>query len=84
VNNWTVRFGRAVDVDRWADGRPFDVISGLHDWIARCIESGPPADAWLSELEEGYRYRYWIIEVNVTVEFIAVSYERWMLITRID
>lgn len=43
------------------------------------FESGPPADAWLSEVEEGYRYRYWIVEINVTVEFIAVTYEQWML-----
>jgi hypothetical protein len=84
VSNWTVRFHRAVDVDRWADGRPLDVLVGLHRWIAACIESGPPADAWLSEVEEGYRYRYWIVDINVTVEFIAVTYERWMMVTRID
>ena len=34
----------------------------------RSPESGPPADSWLVELEDGYRYRYWIIEINVTVE----------------
>lgn len=39
---------------------------------------------WLTEIEDGYRYRYWIVEINVTLEFIAVTYERWMLITRID
>jgi hypothetical protein len=36
------------------------------------------------ELEDGYRYRYWIIDINVTVEFITVTYERWMLIKKID
>ena len=50
----------------------------------RFIEFGPPIDAWLSEIEDGYRYRYWIIEINVTMKFIAVTYERWMLITRIS
>jgi hypothetical protein len=43
-----------------------------------------PLDAWLVELEDGHRYRYWLIETNVTIEFIAVAYERWMLVTRID
>lgn len=84
MSDWTVRFDRAVDVDRWADGKLLDVLLGFRRWVALCIESGPPADAWLSELEEGYRYRYWIVEINVTVEFIAVTYERWMLITRIE
>jgi hypothetical protein len=36
------------------------------------------------ELENGYRFRYWLIEAGVTVEFIAVTYERWMMITKID
>jgi len=84
VNGWTVRFDRAVDVDRWAEGQRLDVVVGLHGWIATCIESGPPVDAWLSEIEDGYRYRYWIVEINVTVEFIAVTHERWMLVTRLD
>jgi hypothetical protein len=84
LSTWTVRFGRTVDIDRWAEGRSVDVIAGLHSWISTCIESGPPDDAWLSEVEEGYRYRYWIIEINVTVEFIAVTYEQWMMGTRID
>lgn len=84
MNGWTVRFDRAVDVDRWAEGRPLDVIAGLHGWIATCIETGPPGDAWLIELEEGYRFRYWIAEINVTVEFIAVAYERWMMIKSIE
>jgi len=26
---------------------------------------------------------YWMIDINVTVEFIAVTYERWMLIKKI-
>ena len=56
----------------------------LHSWLALCAESSPPADSWLVELEDGYRYRYWIIDINVTVEFIAVTYERWMLIKKID
>jgi hypothetical protein len=84
VSEWTVRFHRSVDFDRWARGRPLDVLAGLHSWIAACIESGPPTDAWLSEIEDGYRYRYWIVEINVTLEFIAVTHERWMLITRMD
>jgi hypothetical protein len=41
-------------------------------------------DSWLVEVEDGYRFRYWIVECNVTVEFIAVTYERWMLIKQID
>jgi hypothetical protein len=49
-----------------------------------CAESDPPADSWLVEFEDGYRYCYWIIDINVTVEFIAVTYERWMLIKKID
>ena len=76
---WTVRIDRAVDVDRWAAGRPLQ--AGLHSWIAECIESGPPVDAWLTEIEEGLRSRYWIIGINVTVELIAVTYERWMMVT---
>ncbi len=84
MTTWTVRFHRSVEIDRWTEGRPLDVIVGLHAWIARCIESGPPVDAWLSELEAGYRYRYWIVEINVTVEFIAATHGQWMLVTRID
>ena len=61
-----------------------EALSTFHDWLAVCREHGPPADAWLVELEEGYRFRYWLIEVNVMVEFIAVAHERWMLITGID
>jgi hypothetical protein len=84
VSTWTVRFGRTVDIDRWVEGHSPQVIVGFYDWISACIESGPPADAWLTEVEEGYRYRYWIVEINVTIEFIAVTYERWMMVTRID
>ncbi len=32
-----------------------------------------------SEIEKGYPYRYWLVEVNVTIEFVVVTYERWML-----
>jgi len=49
-----------------------------------CSESGPPADSWLVELDDGYRYRYWIIDINVMVEFIAITHERRMLIKKID
>ncbi|MGH7175479.1 MAG: hypothetical protein ACREGR_03930 [Minisyncoccia bacterium] len=81
---WTVRFYPAIDVDAWADGKPISALAEFHDWVASCQEHGPPVNAWLVELEEGYRYRYWLIESNVTIEFIAVAYERWMLITKLD
>jgi len=84
VTDWTVRIARAVDVDSWAEDKPIESISALHDWLAGCQEAGPPADAWLVELEVGYRFRYWLIEENITVEFIADSYERWMLVTKLD
>jgi hypothetical protein len=84
VSEWTVRFDSTIDIDDWAEGRPVEVLLGLHSSLALCAESGPPADSWLVELEDGYRYRYWIIDINVTVEFIAVTYERWMLIKKID
>jgi hypothetical protein len=35
-------------------------------------------------LEVGYRYRYWLVQVNVTIEFIADTPERWVLVTRIE
>ncbi len=84
MSDWTVRFDRSIDIDQWAEGKSVETIARVHDWVARCLESGPPVDAWLVELEDGYRHRYWIIEVNVTVEFIAVAHERWMLVKRID
>ncbi len=84
MNNWTVRLDRSIDIDSWAEGRPFEAIAALHDWLAGCREVGPPADVWLVELEEGYRYRYWLAENNVTIQFVAVTYERWMLVTKID
>ncbi len=84
MNDWTVRFRRAIEVDSWADSKPIEVVAALHDWVARCREQGPPIDAWLVEIEEGYRYRYWLVEPNITIEFVAVVHERWMLITRID
>jgi hypothetical protein len=83
VSDWTVRFDRNVNIDQWAEGRPLEVIAAVHDWVASCAEYGPPVDAWLVELEDGYRYRYWIAEVNVTVEFIAVTHERWMLVKKV-
>jgi hypothetical protein len=73
VSDWSIRFDTTIDIDEWAEGRPFEVLAGLHSWLALCSESGPPADSWLVELEDGYRYRYWIIDINVTVEFIAVA-----------
>jgi hypothetical protein len=84
VSEWTVRFDSTFDIEQWAEGRSSEVLAGLHAWLALCSESGPPVDSWLVELEDGYRYRYWIIDINVTVEFIAVTYERWMLIKQID
>lgn len=84
VNPWTVGFDPSVDIDRWAEDKDFEVLAGLHDWIARCVSAGPPDDVWLTELEAGYRFRYWIVDINVTVEFLAVTYERWMLIKQIE
>jgi len=84
VSDWTVRFDRTIDIESWAEGKPVEVLAALHDWLAACRESGPPVDAWLVEMEEGYRYRYWLIEVNITVEFIAATYEQWMLVTKLD
>jgi hypothetical protein len=84
VNNWTVRLDRSIDIDSWAEGRPFEAIAAVHDWLASCREDGPPADVWLVELEEGYRYRYRLSETNVTIELDAITYERWMLVTKID
>ena len=84
MSAWTVGFDPTVDIDHWAEGKDLEVIAGLHDWIAGCIDSGPPLDAWLTEVEDGYRYRYWLAEINVTVEFIAVTHERWMLIKAVD
>jgi hypothetical protein len=83
VSDWTVRLDRSIDIDSWAEGR-LEALVALHDWIAACREAGPPIDAWLVELEDGYRYRYWLVEVNVTLEFIADTHERWVLVTRID
>jgi hypothetical protein len=84
VTGWSVRFDRTVDIDSWATNKSLEVLAALHDWIASCRDQGPPVDAWLIEVEDGYRYRYWLIEVNVTIEFIAVTYERWMLVTKLD
>jgi hypothetical protein len=84
VNGWTIRFDRTIDIDEWSEGKPIEAIAGLHSWLANCSESGPPADSWLVELEDGYRFRYWIVDINVTVEFIAVTHERFMLVKKID
>ena len=84
MSEWTVRFDRIIDIESWAKGKPVEILVALHDWIAACHENGPPVDAWLVELEEGYRYRYWLIEANITIEFIAVTYEQWMLVTKLD
>lgn len=84
MSDWTVRFDRTIDIDSWAEGKPVEALAALLDWLAACRENGPPIDAWLVELEEGYRYRYWLIEANVTVEFVAVTYEQWMLVTKLD
>ena len=84
MNGWSIRFDRAIDIDEWAEGKPLEAIAGLHSWLATCSESGPSADSWLVELEDGYRYRYWIVDINVTVEFIAVTHERFMLVKKID
>ncbi len=84
MTDWTVVIGPSVNLNLWAEDVPIEALVALHDWLALCRDNGPPADAWLVELEEGYRYRYWLIEVNVTIEFIAVTFERWMLVTRVD
>lgn len=84
MNGWTIRFDRAIDIDEWAEDKPLEVIAGLHSWLTACSDSGPPADSWLVELEDGYRFRYWIVDVNVTVEFIAVMHERFMLVKKLD
>jgi hypothetical protein len=83
VSEWTIVFDRSIDLDSWSEGVSIEALASLHDWLATCREDGPPADAWLTELEDGYRYRYWLIEVNVTIEFLAVTHERWMLVRRI-
>lgn len=84
MNFWTVISDRSVDIHSWAEGKPLETIVAIHGWVADCMENGPTADDWLVELENGYRFRYWLIEVGVTVEFIAVTYERWMMITKIE
>lgn len=62
-----------------------ETLVGLRDWRAKCKTHAPPFDyVWLVELEDGYRYRYWLIDINVTLEFLAVAHERWMLIKTID
>jgi hypothetical protein len=84
VNVWTVIFDRSVAIHSWAEDKPLETIAAVHGWVADCMVHGPTADEWLVELENGYRFRYWLIEADVTVEFIAVTYERWMMITKID
>jgi hypothetical protein len=80
--SWTVRF--SFNIDLWCQSRPVEVIAGVHAWVAACREHGPPADPWLHTLEGDYRYRYRIPQIGVNVEFIAVHYERWMLIKSIS
>lgn len=41
-------------------------------------------DAWLHELETDNRYRYRLVDLEVNVEFIALTHERRMLITDVD
>jgi hypothetical protein len=85
VPDWTVRVDSRIDTAQWATGKPLETLVGLRDWLARCQAHGPPFDdVWLVELEDGYRYRYWLIDINVTVEFLALAHERWILIKAID
>jgi hypothetical protein len=51
-----VRLDRSIDIDSWAENLPLEAIAALQDLLAQCREIGPPAGAWLVELEEGYRY----------------------------
>ncbi len=57
MSDWTIVVDRSINLDTWADRVPMAAVAALHDWLATCREEGPPADAWLLELEEGYRYR---------------------------
>lgn len=84
MTSWTVRIDRRIDIDAWAEGKTVEVVAAVHSWLASCTDNGPPADVWLVEVEDGYRYRYWLIDINVTVEFIAVTAERWMLVKKLD
>jgi len=85
VPDWTVRVDSHINTAQWATDKPLEALVGLRDWLAKCKTHGPPFDdVWLVELEDGYRYRYWLIDINVTVEFLAVAHERWMLIKSID
>ena len=84
MSDWTIVLDRSINIDVWAALVSIEAVAALHNWLATCREDGPPADTWLVELEDGYRYRYWLIEVNVTIEFIAVTFERWMLVTKVD
>jgi hypothetical protein len=84
VSDWTIVIDRSIDLDKWAQDVTVESVAALHDWLVTCRDDGPPADAWLVEMEDGYRYWYWLSEVNVTVEFISIVLERWMAVTRVD
>jgi len=80
VSGWIVRVDAKFDFGAWTTGKPLAVLERVREWIFACRNDGPPVDTWLVEIESGYRYRYLLQDVGVTIEFLAVADERWVLI----
>jgi len=65
------------------DKQSSEAVAVFYDWLFDCIENGPPDEAELAVLEADSEYRFLIEAIDTRVDFIAITYERLMLIKRI-
>lgn len=83
TDSWDVRVV-VPDFDEWVNQASFEAVLAIHTFISDCRENGPPPLADLIEMEQDYRFRYLIPGSTLIVDFIAITYERVMLIKGID
>lgn len=81
--SWAVRYEDAYQV--WLDrARPTaDQIIAVLSWLIAVAEGGPPDDALPVPLTEDF-YISRVEQADVFVEYLALAYEQYVIVRRID
>jgi hypothetical protein len=78
---WTIRLD--AQANEWLDSvsevRAYSVLDILREWVPK----GPPEDSRLVETDAENGFRYRTPDGNI-IDFVAVTYERLILVKRIN